>query len=130
MATSKFRNWLAYQKGLALAISIRNLCSTFPTSERWKLTDQITRSSRSVCANLAEAYGRRAYLKHYQAKLADCISENYETQVWLDLALAHNYLTEAHYAKYITASEEVGRLLSHMRNNPHQFTKAGTRSTK
>jgi four helix bundle protein len=67
------------------------------------------------------------YPKHYLSKINDCIAENTETQVWLDFALSSGYLTERHYRKYIEASEEVGRLLAHMRNNPHQFTPSGIR---
>ena len=102
-------------------MSIEKLTRNFPSSEERRLSDQIIRSSRSVCANLAESYGRRAYPNHFRSKLADCIAENYETQVWLDIAVANNYLSEAHYARYLNASEEIGRLLSYMTKNPHQF---------
>ncbi|WP_116106254.1 four helix bundle protein [Lewinella sp. IMCC34191] len=122
MQSSKFRRWLAYQKALALCITIEKLTRTFPVKEERRLSDQIIRSSRSVCANLAESYGRRAYPKHFQAKIADCIAENYETQVWLDIAAADRYLSDTHYRIYVSASEEVGRLLSYMQRTPAQFT--------
>ena len=122
MQTSKFRRWLAYQKALSLSLSIDKMTRTFPPQEERRLADQIIRSSRSVCANLAECYGRRNYPKHFQSKLADCIAENYETQVWLDIALANQYLSTINYQRYISASEEVGRLLSYMQRTPAQFT--------
>ncbi|NJB86837.1 four helix bundle protein [Lewinella marina] len=98
---------------------------TFPKAERFRLTDQLQRSSRSVCANLGEAYGRRNYPRHYRAKVHDCIAENYETQVWLDIALAQGYLTQDHYEQYIRAAEGVGKLLSYMLNHQEQFIPKG-----
>ena len=122
MHTSKFRRWLAYQKAIRLSGSIERLTATFPPKEERRLSDQIIRSSRSVCANLAEAYGRRDYQKHFLAKLTDAVAENYETQVWLDVALDRTYLSLEHYCLYVAASEEVGRLLSYMKRTPTQFT--------
>jgi four helix bundle protein len=113
---------MAYQKALALANSIFRMTATFPKEERFSLIDQIRRSSRSVCANLGEAYGRRNYAKYYQSKLADCVTENFETQVWLDIALSNKYITETHYEVYLLASEEVGRLLTYMQKNYKQFS--------
>ena len=123
MAASGFRDWLAYQQALKLALSIRRLTKTFPESERYRLTDQIIRSSRSICANLAECFGRRQYPKHYKSKLGDCITENFEVQVWLDFVLAEGLISEEHYAKYIEASENLGRLLSYMGRNHRQYSK-------
>ncbi len=118
---SGFRTLAAYQKSFLLATSIRRLTVSFPKEERYSMTDQIRRSSRSVSANLAESYGRRRYPKHFVAKLADAVSENYETQCWLDFALEAEYLKEEDYNKYIAASEEVGKLLSFMENHPKKY---------
>ena len=123
MAVSAFRTWIAYQRAFALAVSIRRLTKTFPDAEKYRLTDQIIRSSRSICANLAEAFGRRQYPKHYKSKLGDCVTENFETQVWLDFALEEGYLSEDHYYRYIEASENLGRLLSYMGRNHRQYAK-------
>ena len=95
---------------------------TFPKEERYSLTDQIRRSSRSVCANLAESYGRRSYPRHFTAKLADSTSENFETQVWLDFSLSCGYIDISQHATYIAASEDIGRLLSYMMANPKNYT--------
>lgn len=95
--------------------------SKFPKDERFVLQDQIRRSSRSVCANLAEGYAKRRYPKHFTAKLTDAMAENYETQNWLHFALEEGYISEAVFNKYLNASEEVGRLLSYMIKNQQQY---------
>jgi four helix bundle protein len=123
MANSGFRSLLAYQKSFSLASSIWRMTKHFLKEERYSLTDQIRRSSRSVSANLAEGYGRRSYPKHFVSKLADCISENYGTQVWLDFSLDSGYINKEVHEKYIDASEEVGKLLSYMVANPAKFLK-------
>jgi len=89
------------------------------------LTDQIRRSSRSVCANLAEAYRKRDYSKQSSLKISDCLGENSETLVWLDFSLSFRYITEDNYKKQIELNEEVGKLLSYMLNNPDKFGVAG-----
>ena len=73
---------------------------------------------------MAEAFGKRRYPKHFTSKLTDSISENYETQTWLQFALAEDYIDEKSYAKLINESEEVGRLLSYMVANPAKFIPA------
>lgn len=83
-----FRELLAYQKGFRLAMDIFNV-SSFPPDEKYSLTDQIRRSSRSVCANIAEAYRKRRYANHFISKLTDSDAENSETNVWLEFA--YNY---------------------------------------
>src|SRR5690348_8525559 len=89
-----FKKLLAYEKGFELTMEIFELTKDFPKEEKYNLTDQIRRSSRSVCANLAEAYRRRRYRNHFISKLNDAESENTETQVWLDIAFAANYISE------------------------------------
>ena len=79
------------------------------------------RSSRSICANLAEVYGVRAYPKHYRSKLTITVAENYETQVWLDFALDACYIKKEEYHALCTLSEEVGKLLTYMYSNPQRF---------
>jgi four helix bundle protein len=85
------------------------------------LTDQIRRSTRSVCANLAEAYRKRDYHKHFLLKITDCLGENSESLVWLDFALNCNYITEIEHEQLIALNEEVGKLLMYMYNNPDKF---------
>jgi four helix bundle protein len=116
-----FRNLMAYRKAFEQANCIFQLSILFPKEERYSLTEQIRRSSRSVCANLAEAYRKRIYEKHYQMKITDCLAENSETLVWLDFALNCKYLQEETYQTAITLNEETGKLLSFMFNNPYKF---------
>lgn len=121
MAKSYFKNWMAYRKGFLLQREIRKIARSFPATEKYSLTDQIKRSSRSVCSNLAESFAKRRYPKHFIAKVTDAAGENYETQAWLDVALDEAYICKTVYADLIAKSEEVGRLLSYMENNPDQF---------
>ena len=122
MSNSNFTTWLAFRKGRALAAEVFDLTKAFPKEERYALVDQIRRSSRSVCANLAEGYAKRRYPKHFIAKVTDAAGENYETQTWLLFALDHNYIAEPQYTRLVEASTEVGRLLSYMEHNFKKFT--------
>ena len=116
-----FKSLLAYQKAFALAMEIFQLSKSFPDEERFALTTQIVRSSRSVCATISEAYRKRDYLKHYRSKLTDADSENSETQLWLDFALACKYVTEELHEDLQDQSLQVGRLINFMINNPGKF---------
>ena len=93
----------------------------FPKEEKYSLTDQIRRSSRSVCANLAEAYRKRDYPKHFLLKITDCMGENSETLVWIDFALNCNYINNDTYSECIELNEEITKLLKFMYNNPEKF---------
>ena len=76
-----YKDLIAYQKSFKLAMEIFELSKRFPVEEKYSLTDQIRRSSRSVCANMAEAYRKRRYVNHFISKLTDCDVENSETNV-------------------------------------------------
>lgn len=115
------KDLLAYQKGFVLAMDIFVLSKKFPSDERYSLTDQIRRSSRSVCVNLAEAYRKRKYSNHFVSKLSDSDTENGETQTWLEFALACNYISNEEFNKLNNQTEEVARLLVYMMNNPEKF---------
>lgn len=124
MSRSTFTTWLAWKKAFKLSVSISEMARCkFPQEEKFSLTDQIRRSSRSVCSNLAEGYAKRRYPKHLTAKLTDAMGENYETQNWLLFAQQEGYIDEVVCVKYLEASEEVGRLLSYMDKNSGQFLK-------
>ena len=81
-----FKDLLAYKKSYELAMSIFLTSKKFPSEEKFSLTDQIRRSSRSVCANLVEGYKRRRYKNYFISKLNDAETENAETQVWLEFS--------------------------------------------
>ena len=116
-----FKDLLVYKKAYQQACEIFTIILTFPKEERYSLTDQIRRSSRSVCANLAEAYRQREYHKHYLLKISDCLGENSETLVWLDFSLSCQYIAEDNYKKQLELNDEVGKLLSYMLINPDKF---------
>ncbi|MFP2996118.1 four helix bundle protein [Spongiivirga sp. MCCC 1A20706] len=116
-----FKTLIAYQKAFDLAMEIFQISKNFPQEEKYDLTSQIRRSSRSVCASIAEAYRKRQYEKHWKSKLSDADSENSETQLWLDFALACEYISIEEKKKFNNLSEEVGKLLNFMINNPGKF---------
>ena len=89
--------------------------------EKYSLTGQIRRSSRSVCTNIAEEYKRRRYKDYFISKLNDCETENTETEVWLDFSRDCQYLTLGEYENLISLNTEVGKLVWFMINNPEKF---------
>lgn len=112
---------LAYKKAFVVAMDVFEVSKTFPKEEKYSLTDQIRRSSRAVCANMSEAYRKRRYVNHFISKLTDADAENAETQTWIIFAEACNYISEDQKNKTISKSEEVGKLLNFMINNPIKF---------
>lgn len=87
-----FRDLVVYQNALTLALRVFELTKRFPAEEKYSLTDRIRRSSRSVCANIAEAWRKRRYKAAFIAKLSDAETEAAETQVWCELAQKCGYL--------------------------------------
>ena len=121
MAFTDFRDLIAYKKAFEQADSIFEMSFLFPKEEKYSHTDQIRRSSRSVCANLAEAYSKRIYPKHFHLKMTDCLGENKETMVWIDFSYKCNYINEEIYRKIYDLNREVSKLLMYMINNPNKF---------
>ena len=111
----------AYRAAYQLAMEIFRASKAWPAEERYSLTDQIRRSSRAVCANLAEAWGKRRYLAHFTSKLTDSDGENLETQTWLNFAHDCGYLESEQFTEFLHASEEVGRLLGGILAKPETF---------
>ena len=116
-----FKQLLAYKKAFDLSMMIFNISKSFPKEETYSLTDQIRRSSRSVCANISEAYRKRRYPKHFISKLTDADGENSETNTWLDFALQCKYISSEDYSKCSEQSKEIGKLINYMINNPGKF---------
>ncbi len=116
-----FRNLTVYTKAFALAMEIFEMTKSFPKEEKYELTDQIRRSSRAVCRAIGEGYRKRQYPKHFSSKMSDSDMENTETQVSLDFAVKCGYISEVNYKMLIEKSEEVGRLLNHMIENPEKY---------
>lgn len=107
-----------YQLGFEVAMQLFELSKQFPAEERYSLTDQIRRSSRSICANLAEAWRKRRYEGAFLAKLSDAEAEAAETQTWLEFAVKWDYL-EVEIARelYQRYDQILGKLVN-MINNP------------
>lgn len=108
---ANFRDLIVYKKAFELAMSIYHLSKDFPAEEKYCLTSQIRRSSRSVCSNLAEGYRKRKYPNHFISKLTDADMENTETLVWCDFILACSFITQEKYQELTLMNEEVGRML-------------------
>jgi four helix bundle protein len=116
-----FRDLKVYQLSYALAMAIFNETKKFPVEERYLLTDQIRRSSRSIPANLAEAWKKRRYEKLFVSKLIDCGGEAAEVEVWLDLARDCGYLQVERHQYFLQKYEEVGKMLHSMVRQPEKF---------
>ena len=110
-----------YLAAYKLAMEIFNGSKLFPKEERYSLTDQIRRSSRSVVANIAEGFRKRRYPNMFISKLADADSEATETQVWIDFAHDCGYLSQKHHDELIAGYEEIGRMLGAMIAHPEKF---------
>lgn len=116
-----YRELLAFKKAYELAMLIFQVSKRFPSEERFSLTDQIRRSSRSVCTNLAEAYKRRRYKDYFISKLNDSETENTETEVWNCFSRDCSYITIDEYQRLILLNDEAGKLIWYMINNPEKY---------
>jgi len=94
-----YRELRIYQRAFEAAMRVFDLSKRWPPDERYSLTDQIRRSSRSVCGNMAEAWRKRRYVAHFVSKLSDADTEAAETQVWLDFALRCGYVDNEKHTK-------------------------------
>ena len=115
------RDLKVFELAYKLAMQIFKESKTFPKEERYSLTDQIRRSSRSVAGNIAEGFRNRRYPNMFVSKLADSDGEGSETQVWLDFARDCGYLANESYKKLTAGYEQVGRMLGVMSANPEKF---------
>jgi four helix bundle protein len=110
-----------YQVSYALAMDIFELSKNFPSEERYALTSQIRRSSRSVSMNLREAWSKRRYEAHFISKLTDCDGEANETDTSLDFARDCGYITPSQHAKMVETCNSIRRMLGAMLKNPRAF---------
>ena len=116
-----FRDLVVYQKAKAASRIIFELSKTFPKEETYSLTDQIRRSSRSIGAQIAEAWGKRRYKKHFVSKLTDSDSEQLETQHWVGDAADCKYITRDQEKDLIERLSEIGRMLNSMIKKADRF---------
>ena len=120
--TGSFRDLKVYQLAFDAAREIRVLTLSFPKEETYSLTDQIRRSSRSVCTNIGEGYRKRIYPKHFTSKMTDADGEATETSIWLDFALDADYLDQTTFNTLQDKYNEIGRMLNSMAQHPEKFT--------
>lgn len=116
-----FRDLMVYQKSRQLSREIFKLTKSFPKEEAYSLTDQIRRSSRSIGSNIAEAWAKRRYEKHFVSKLTDSDGEQMETQHWIETALDCEYVDQKISAQLIEKCHEIGRMLGGMIEKAEMF---------
>jgi four helix bundle protein len=121
MAVQSVKELTVYQKAYRLAMRVFEVSRRFPAEERYSLTSQIRRSSRSVCSNLREAWAKRRYQAHFVSKLSDCDGENGETDTWLDFAKDCRYISAKEHEELAAACDEVGKMLGSMILSPRKF---------
>ena len=102
-------------------MDVYKLSKSWPSEEKYSLTDQIRRASRSVCTNLREAWAKRRYEAHFISKLTDSDGENSETDTWLDFALDCGYLGQSDHLRLTDQCKEIGSMLGSMLNKPKPF---------
>ncbi len=111
-----------YERAFAAAMKVFALTKSFPAEERYSLTDQIRRSSRSVCANIAEAWRKRRYEAAFISKLSDAEAEAAETQVWLQFCVECAYLDRSAAKLLYAEYDAITAMLVHMINHPTDWT--------
>jgi len=116
-----YRDLEVYQKAFAAAMRIYHITKSFPVEEKYSLVDQIRRSSRAVCANLAEAWRKRKYRAVFKNKLTDSMQEASETQSWLEFSLASNYVEKALFDELDNEYEGIISMLNAMEKNADKF---------
>jgi four helix bundle protein len=112
------RDLEVYKRAFSAAMRIFDASKSFPVEERYSLTDQIRRSSRSVCTNIAEAWRKRRYKAAFIAKLSDAEGEAAETQVWLEFSVKCGYMDRDEAADLYAEYEQIVRMLVDMINHP------------
>ena len=126
-----FRDLKVYRLAFESAMRIFELSKKWPVEEKYSLTDQIRRSSRSVCGNIAEAWRKRRYVNHFVSKLSDSDAEAAETGVWLDFAVRCGYLETDDWKMLKDNYDHVCRMLSKMMDKPeawcHRVVRSGVK---
>ena len=116
-----FKDLEVYKQSRELAKIISRLTKNFPLNEKYSLSDQIIRSSRSIGAQIAESWGKRRYENHFILKLTDADAEQYETQHWIEVSFENEYIDNLTKEDLITRCESIGKMLSSMIEKSSQF---------
>ncbi|HKP47417.1 MAG TPA: four helix bundle protein [Pyrinomonadaceae bacterium] len=121
MKINSAKDLIVYKKAYALSMRLFEVTKRFPAEERFALTSQVRRSSRSVCLNLREAWAKRRYEAHFISKLTDCDGENSETDSSIDFAHDCGYIDQVEHSELVTECHEIGRMLGSMLTHPRGF---------
>lgn len=116
-----FRDLEVYKRAFATAMQAFEMTKTFPSDEKYSLVDQIRRSSRLVCTNLAEAWRKQKYIAVFKNKMTDSMQEASETQSWLEFSLACNYINEAQFVPLDQEYEKIISMINSMEKNAEKF---------
>ena len=116
-----FKDLVVYQKAFEEAMKIFKVTKSFPRIEQYSLTDQIRRSSRSVCVNIGEAWRKLRYPAHFVSKLTDADTEATETIIWLDFSIECEYLSPQNHKEFTARYDEIGKMLGAMIKSPEKF---------
>jgi four helix bundle protein len=122
-----FRDLVVYQKARQLAREVFNVTKRLPAAEAFSLTDQWRRASRSVGGQIAEAWAKRHYVRHFASKLTDADAEQQETQHWIIISLDCDYITREEARSLGSLCQEIGRMLNEMIEHADKF--CGDRSS-
>jgi four helix bundle protein len=115
------KDLIVYQRAYALSMRIFEATKRFPPEERFALTNQIRRSSHSICMNRREAWAKRMYAAHFVSMLTDCAGECGETDTSLDFAKDCNYIPDGEHRELVSLADEIGRMLNAMIFAPEKF---------
>ena len=116
-----FKDLIVYQKSYQLSLKIFEITKSFPDEEKYDLTSQIRRSSRSIPANISEAWAKRIYPKNFISKLLDAKAETNETVVWIDTSKDCNFIELELHLSLITEYAEIAKMLNSMIKHPEKF---------
>ncbi len=127
MQIKSAKDLTVYQRAHQLAMDVFEVSKQFPLEERFALTSQIRRSSRSICLNIREAWAKRRYEAAFIAKLTDCDGENSETDSALDFARDCGYIEHREHEALTNLTAEIGKMLGSMIQQPEKFLPASER---
>ncbi|MSU24571.1 MAG: four helix bundle protein [Opitutus sp.] len=116
-----FTDLMVWQKAYQLGLRVFEVSKGWPSEEKYALTDQVRRSSRSVSVNISEAWGKRRYVAHFISRLTDSDTELLETENWLMFARDHRCLAVAEFESLYALMREIGPMLGSMMQNPEPF---------
>ena len=116
-----FRDLDVYRRAFDAAMKIFEISKSFPVEEKYSITDQIRRASRSVCSNIAEAWRKRKYIAVFKNKITDAMSEASETQCWLEFCFACHYLDKENFEYLDSEYEQIIAMLNSMDMNAKKF---------